>query len=333
MSRAPPIRFLILVVAGWTCLRAILLMPWGAQPIVAAETRPERVAVAATPRWPMTIEEEARPPAAPEPAVVGSPPVRIAAEFHPALEQHTDRYVPLVERPVSALSAPAPHLAAASASPFAAAPRPAVPSRWSASAWLLARDDGARSLAAGGTLGGAQTGLRLLYRLNRDPARPLRIAARFASPLRSRHGAEAALGVEWRPLAGVPVHLLAERRQAIGRDGRNAFALLLHGGVSERFGRFRLDAYGQAGVVGARSRDLFADAGARLGVPVGDLEVGAALSGGAQPGLARLDAGPQITVRLPVAGESIRLTAEWRFRIAGDARPGSGPALTLASDF
>jgi hypothetical protein len=332
MSRAPPIRFLILIVGGWTCLRAVLLVPWGGQPIVAAKTRPQAVAAARRP-GPMTIEEDARPPAAPTSAVTGSRPVWIAAEFRPAPEERAVSHLPLVEWRAPLRPLPPPRLAAASASPFAAAPRPAVPSRWSASAWLLARDDGVRSLAAGGTLGGSQAGFRILYRLNDDPARPLRIAARIASPLQSRRGAEAALGVEWRPLAGLPVNLLAERRQAIGRDGRNAFALMLHGGVSERFGRFRLDAYGQAGVVGARSMDLFADGGARLGVPVGDFEVGAALSGGAQPGLARLDAGPQVTVRLPIAGESLRLTAEWRFRIAGDARPGSGPALTVASDF
>jgi hypothetical protein len=34
-----------------------------------------------------------------------------------------------------------------------------------------------------------------------------------------------------------------------------------------------------------------------------------------------------------MAGESLRLSAEYRFRIAGDARPGSGPVLTLGSDF
>jgi hypothetical protein len=336
MSRAPPIRFLILLVGGWTCLRVVLLVPWGAQPTVAAKTRPQPVAAAAAPRpWPITVEEEAPPPESPKAAVAESRPDWIGSEIRPVPEERAVRYVPLVERTarVSGLPALAARPAAAAASPFSAAPRPVVPSRWSASAWLLARDDGARSLAAGGTLGGAQTGLRILYRLNGDPARPLRIAVRIASPLRDRGGAEAAVGVEWRPLAGVPVNLLAERRQAIGRDARNAFALMLHGGVSERFGRFRLDAYGQAGVVGARSRDLFADAGARLGVPVGGFEVGAALSGGAQPGLARLDAGPQVTARLPIAGESLRLTAEWRFRIAGDARPGSGPALTLASDF
>jgi hypothetical protein len=36
---------------------------------------------------------------------------------------------------------------------------------------------------------------------------------------------------------------------------------------------------------------------------------------------------------LPLAGKALRLLAECRFRIAGGASPGSGPALTLGSDF
>jgi hypothetical protein len=191
------------------------------------------------------------------------------------------------------------------------------------------------ALAPGGTLGGSQGGLRLLYRLNGDPARPFALSARLYSPASSLRGAEVAVGLDWKPSARLPVHVLAERRQPIGRDGRSAFAVALHGGVDERplaLG-FRLDAYGQAGVVGARSRDLFADGAARVTLPVRGLRVGAGIWGGAQPGVSRLDAGPHASVRLPIAGEQVRLAAEWRLRIAGDARPGSGPVLTLGTDF
>jgi methenyltetrahydromethanopterin cyclohydrolase len=34
-----------------------------------------------------------------------------------------------------------------------------------------------------------------------------------------------------------------------------------------------------------------------------------------------------------VRGAAIRIEAGWRFRVAGAAAPGSGPALTLATDF
>jgi hypothetical protein len=98
-------------------------------------------------------------------------------------------------------------------------------------------------------------------------------------------------------------------------------------------GGLRGEAYGQAGIVGARSRDLFVDGSARATIPVGPVEIGGGAWGAAQPGLARLDAGPSASYRLPVRGANLRVQADWRFRIAGDAAPGSGPALTVAADF
>ncbi|HZF95031.1 MAG TPA: hypothetical protein VEZ20_09185 [Allosphingosinicella sp.] len=215
----------------------------------------------------------------------------------------------------------------------AATVTPERPGRWSGSAWLLLRRDEGPALAQGGTLGGSQAGLRIGYRLNRDRDRPLSIAARLYAPAGDRRAAEAALGLEWRPLARLPVSLVAERREALGPRGRSAFAVGGHGGVSgtRLAGGFRLDAYGQAGVVGTRSRELYADGAARVTIPAGGLDVGAGISGGAQPGASRLDVGPIVSLLLPSA--RLRVSAEWRFRIAGDARPDSGPALTVGTDF
>jgi hypothetical protein len=36
---------------------------------------------------------------------------------------------------------------------------------------------------------------------------------------------------------------------------------------------------------------------------------------------------------MPVGRAGIRASAEWRFRVAGDAEPGSGPALTIGTAF
>jgi hypothetical protein len=63
------------------------------------------------------------------------------------------------------------------------------------------------------------------------------------------------------------------------------------------------------------------------------MSLGVALSGGAQPGVSRLDIGPQLQIRLPLPQGGARLSVEWRERIAGDAKPGSGLAITLAADF
>lgn len=175
------------------------------------------------------------------------------------------------------------------------------------------------------------------HRINDDGARPLSLSIRAYAPL-ERGGAEAALGVEWKPVAEAPVRLLAERRQALDDQGRSAFSLMALGGgsIAPAGERLRIDAYGQAGMVGLRTRDLFAD-GSLVATAAMDpdsrLELGAGLWGAAQPRVARLDAGPRLRLRLPLHGVAASLAADWRFRIAGEASPRSGPALTLSTDF
>lgn len=211
--------------------------------------------------------------------------------------------------------------------------RPPAPTArpWSGAAWLLLRrDQTGSSLAPGGTLGGSQAGARLLYRIGGG----LALSGRVYAPLRRPQGAEVALGLDWRPVAAIPLNLLAERRQAVAGEGRSAFSITASGGTSRTLaGGLRLDAYLQAGIVGLRSRDAFVDGAARIGAPLGPVEIGAGAWGAAQPGAARLDAGPVISYRLPVGGARLRLEAHWRLRVAGRAAPGSGPALTLAADF
>jgi len=95
------------------------------------------------------------------------------------------------------------------------------------------------------------------------------------------------------------------------------------------------EAYAQAGVVGFHRGDLFADGKFSLFSPIGrsPLRLGASVSGGAQPGVERLDVGPEVQVRLPLPRLATRLSVEWRERIAGQALPSSGLAVTLGADF
>lgn len=224
-------------------------------------------------------------------------------------------------------------LATAAARPLRLDPpadAPSTTARWSASTWLFWRRGGGPGLAVGGALGGSQAGARILYRV----APALALSARLSAPLGRPAGAEAAAGLDWRPVRRIPVHLLAERRQALGREGRSAFDLTVYGGVSDAaLGRFRIDAYAQAGLVGARRRDAFADGALRLSLPIGRLKLGAGAWGAAQPGVARLDVGPQVSLGVKLGGHHVTVAADWRVRVAGNARPGSGPAVTLASDF
>ena len=206
--------------------------------------------------------------------------------------------------------------------------------RFQASTWALLRQQGSvagsRSLASGGQLGASQAGARLIYNVDRR----LAAVARFSSEI-GRRGGEVAAGVRVHPLVSIPVWVTAERRQAVGKygGGRNAFALFLEGGLYGRPlpWRFSLDTYLQGGVVGFNSRDLFIDGGLWVTRPVyRNFSAGFGVWGGAQPGLYRVDAGPRITMRVR---NNVKLHLDWRQRVAGNARPGSGPAITLSGDF
>lgn len=207
--------------------------------------------------------------------------------------------------------------------------------RFQLSSWALLRSQqsgvaGSRSLASAGQLGASQAGARLIYNLNRQIA----VTARTSTEV-GRRGGEVAAGVRLQPLVSIPVWLTAERRQAIGKygGGRSAFALFLEGGMYERPlpWRFTFDTYFQGGIVGLNSRDLFADGALTVSRPVyRQFSAGFGVWGGAQPGLYRVDAGPRLTMRVR---NNLKVHVDWRQKLAGNARPGSGPVLTLAGDF
>jgi hypothetical protein len=322
----PPLRFLAAVIGGWACVRAALLAPawWpaplAAEPVAEPRLRSRAVPHPPPPARPVLIAVSAAPP---PPAVLRTKAVRAAAAAAPAPTE-------LPAGPPSALlTAPQAREAPVAPAPFPSwPPPPEPPARWSVSAWSFVRRGDGAALATGGTLGGSQAGIRATYRL----AGALAASARVASPLGRPRGAEAALGLDWRLPGRVPLHLLAERRQKLGREGRSAFGITLYGGADDiRLGPLRLDAYGQAGAVGARRRDLFADGAARLSLPLGRLKLGIGAWAAAQPGAARVDIGPQLA--LPLPGRGVTLAVDWRRRIAGQAAPGSGPALTVAAGF
>jgi hypothetical protein len=203
------------------------------------------------------------------------------------------------------------------------------------SAWALLRSQqagvaGSQSLASVGSLGASQAGARLTYNFTHQLAATMRSSSNVG-----RRGGEVAAGVRLQPLRGIPLWINAERRQRIGRygGGRNAFALFFEGGVYDRPMpmHFLLDGYVQGGVVGFHSRDRFIDGGLTLTRPVyRQFSAGFGVWGGAQPGLYRVDAGPRVTMRVR---PNLKVHVDWRQRLAGNAAPNSGPAVTLAGDF
>ncbi len=350
-----PLRFLALVVIGWGALR---LTTAERLPLADSFGAPAEAAAAVPPvamtEFPPLPPFDAPPPT-PQPAyahmlptavmtprlVYYSVPVRMPAPAYYAAPPSAPAQ-PLLDFHLPTSSGEQWSLAsftAASLPPRQSAPAAAVPAppsaprkldRWQLSSWALLREQrGAATLASGGMLGGSQAGARLTYAVTPQIGASLRTT----SPVGGR-GVEVALGARYQPLRSVPVWVTAERRQAFGRDGgRSAFALFAEGGLYETGlpWKLLLEGYAQGGVVGINSRDLFADGALTLTRPVyKNYAAGFGVWAGAQPGLYRVDAGPRVSMRVK---SNIRMHLDWRQRLAGDAQPGSGPAVTLAADF
>jgi len=206
--------------------------------------------------------------------------------------------------------------------------------RWQVSSWALVRSQevglpGSSALSGTGNLGGSQAGARLTYLVNRQVSASLRTSSDIG-----RRGFEVAGGVRVQPLQSIPFWVTAERRQRVGQfGGRNAFAIFAETGLFQQPLplELSLDAYLQGGVVGLRSRDLFVDGALAITRPVyRTLSAGFGVWGGAQPGLYRLDVGPRVSMQVR---KNVRVHFDYRHRLAGNALPGSGPAITLAADF
>jgi len=315
--------------AAWTLFRVAALWP-------TIETPADLIRAVAPPLAAAELPEAVRAaPALPAGRTVRRPFVTLPQEPVPALpkpaEIERDVEAPLQTRvqPEAQVGTPVlpPPLAPIQ-------PARATPSRWSGSAWAIVRPNGGgRDVLGGSQLGGAQAGARIAYALG--ASRRVALVARVATPLEGP-GRELGLGAEVRVAPGV--RLVAEQRVALdgGRGGPSLFAVGGVGPVALR--GFRLEAYGQAGVVKRQRLEPFADGAARIAHPLlstggARFEAGVGAWGGAQRDAARLDLGPSLGAVLPVGGRSVRVTLDWRQRVAGDARPGSGPALSAGMDF
>jgi len=327
-----PVRAVVGVVGGWVVARAVLLWPAAAvveSVPVAGEALPSRVVTPLLPAdlWDPPVSRQAHAEDAP---VARGHSIRIALD-EPVRARIDEPPVQITARSVVTVARRPATPAGPEALSLPAAP---AASRLSGSFWALARTGGPGTLANGGQLGGSQIGMRVYYA---PGPQQLAVTGRISTPLASTNGREASLGVA---LRGRNIGLIVEQRFALDKGGRDAPSVTLYGGVSEvKLGAgLRLDGYVQAGAVGLKDPQGFVDGAVRVERTVIEedgprLSAGIALSGGAQPGVSRLDIGPQLVARVPVAGRNMRVSAEWRQRIAGNAAPGSGPAVTVGIDF
>ncbi|KQM26622.1 MULTISPECIES: hypothetical protein [unclassified Sphingomonas] len=337
-ARGRPLRFLAVVTVGWVGMRVALLWPDGLPPE----------------HWVRLVLPGVRAVAVAQPEVALHRPVTLPLRdvVRSAVSRTTLAMIDLPTVATARGAAPMPAdadrvrlallglVGFASAEPVdgSIAPLqmpplpPAAGPRMTISLWALARP----GAASGGPvqLGGGQAGMRLRMPVTADGHAA--IAGRIATPLAGQ-GREAALGVEWRPLPA-PVAMVVERRVALDR-GRSGTGMGLIAGIDRGLpGDLAIEAYGQAGAVARNGIEPYADGAARLLHPVatvgrGTLRLGIGGWGGAQREGARLDIGPSAVAAVPVGRGTVRLSLDWRQRIGGAASPGSGPALTLGSDF
>jgi hypothetical protein len=209
-------------------------------------------------------------------------------------------------------------------------------SRLAGTFWLVARGgSGPPGGVLGAQLGGSQAGARLTYALTNN--RRLAIAARASTPL-GPGAQELALGLEWQPTR-LPVRVIAEQRIPLN-GGRGGPTLGLVGGFGPQqvAAGFALEGYAQGGVIARDAGEGFADGAARLARPVAHLgkvsfDLGVGTWGAAQKGATRIDLGPSLVAHVPLADQPIRLSLDWRQRVAGNAKPDSGLVFTLGADF
>lgn len=221
--------------------------------------------------------------------------------------------------------------------------------RWHFDGWLVYRggDHSAPSPLSGvgpGLLGGSQAGAVVTYRLGRAEAAPALMVRLAGAPgeAGTPAAAEAAAGIRWRPFARLPAAIQGEVRVGRSGDGitRARPAALVVGGFDDAdlpFGA-KLRAYGAAGWVGGSFPTAFAEGHVVAAREVARfdlarLDAGLGTWGAIQRNVARLDAGPSVSLSFPAGGTAARLQVDYRRRLAGDAAPGDGIAVTLSTGF
>jgi hypothetical protein len=219
---------------------------------------------------------------------------------------------------------------------------PARMKRFSIDSWMLLRRDRSSAPAAiGGSYGRSQTGTVLRYELKPGSPFQPRAYIRGTRSLEGPQEGELAAGLSGRPVPGLPVLLAGEMRYyrtPTHQEFRPSVYAVTQFQPQHLPMDFRAETYFQGGYVGGQFATPFIDGQVRVDrkfFQFGDVELrgGGGMWGGAQKGAQRLDVGPGMSVYFGNGTVHSRLSLDYRFRVAGDAAPASGPALTLSAGF
>lgn len=250
----------------------------------------------------------------------------------------------LAASPVPAVPrAPASRLASADHAEPGFAPISAPARRWRADIWLALRQGGAvfqGSGLAAPVYGASQAGAVLRYRLapasRSDPVAYVRVIQAI-----DRREIDLAVGLGARlvPSGAVVAHVEARASKRADQTEIRPAAFLTAGFDDAEWPlQLHVRGYAQAGYVGGRDATVFAD-GSLVTERIlsrsdrTSLGLGAGAWGGAQRGAGRLDAGPSASLRFPLGKGAARIAVDYRMRVAGNAEPASGAALTLSAGF
>lgn len=228
-------------------------------------------------------------------------------------------------------------------------PVAATPGRWSLDGWTFWRQGSSAAPVSQGRVpvyGASQTGAVLQYRPAPASGHDPRLYARAYSALVAQGENEVALGGSLRPLARVPVRLAGEVRYTdaafFSRFRPAGYAITEIPPLRLPLGA-QAEVYAQGGWVGGPGATPFADAQAsvtrslplvaRLTDERLRMSFGAGAWGGAQRDAQRADIGPTLRFDTRVGKVPARIAVDWRLRVAGDAAPGSGVAVTVSTGF
>lgn len=177
----------------------------------------------------------------------------------------------------------------------------------------------------------------LRYRDAQDTSR-LAVIGRLSTSHSKIRESEWAAGLQWHPIRSISARMSIERR--FRGDAPDTVAAYLSGGHagSKLPLAFSLDGYGQAGIVSGKDAGAFVDVQLAAHRPLvsqggAQLSAGGGIWAGGQSHIMRLDVGPFVRTLVSAGPATLRIDASWRFRIAGDAQPGNGPAVTLSTSF
>ena len=357
--RGEPLMALVLLLGGWTGARVML---WESPFARTASqfTNPGEKAMRQAAVSDLTLHSVA-------PVSIASIGSREVPRFAPDLGRiarsgilHSSTALEEAEG-AAAISRPIPSIAMAGSTLLTIAPPPAPesspplihplpiiptagPGRWHLAACAAWRQGTGLPRVANGprpaSYGGTQIGALLQFDLANGVHRPAVHVRATHAPDRPRQS-EIAAGVGIRPLAAVPVRVMGEVRatRSLGQvDVRPALLAVTELPPAELPLKLTVEGYAQGGWVGGSYATAFADGQVRATREIfaagpARLHLGAGAWGGTQKFASRLDVGPTVAVDLGRGAVSARLSIDYRMRVAGNASPGDGVAVTLSTGF